>query len=138
MKLLKSEKTLSSAAAKAGMDEKTARKYRSGEKLPSQVKVEHNWRTRQDPFEDIWEAIEDDPVKRNDLRLRAKLMMKIEEVAKKRGLSRRDLEKILDEPQPRVSELMTGKINLFSVEKLSSYLERLGIIVDDFVYRKVS
>ncbi len=57
MKLLKSEKTLSSAAAKAGMDEKTARKYRRGEKLPSQVKVEHNWRTRQDPFEDIWEEV---------------------------------------------------------------------------------
>jgi len=59
MKLLQTEKTLSLAAAKAGMDEKTARKYRRMRKLPSEVKVEHTWRTRTDPFEDVWESIRD-------------------------------------------------------------------------------
>jgi len=57
MKLMQTEKTLSSAAAKAGMDEKTARKYRKLGKLPSQVKAEHDWRTRPDPFVDIWEEV---------------------------------------------------------------------------------
>lgn len=37
MKLSKTEKTLSTAAAKAGMDEKTARKYRGLKRLPSKV-----------------------------------------------------------------------------------------------------
>jgi hypothetical protein len=37
MKLLNQEETLSLAAAKAGMDEKTARKYRELGKLPSEV-----------------------------------------------------------------------------------------------------
>ena len=59
MKLMKTEKTLASAAAKAGMDDKTARKYRDLGRLPSEVKVEHTWRTRPDPFVDVWEAVAD-------------------------------------------------------------------------------
>ncbi len=54
MKLSKTKKTLSTAAAKAGMDEKTVRKYRSLKRLPSKVQVEHTWRTRKDPFAKVW------------------------------------------------------------------------------------
>jgi len=57
MKLKKTEKTLASAAAKAGMDEKTARKWLRSGKLPSQRKVERHWRTRVDPFEEVEEEI---------------------------------------------------------------------------------
>ena len=52
MKLIKKEKTLSIASAKAGMDEKTARKYWKLRKLPSQCAADHAWRTRKDPFKD--------------------------------------------------------------------------------------
>ena len=48
MKLLNREQTLTLAAAKAGMDEKTARKYRELGKLPSEVRGERSWRTRED------------------------------------------------------------------------------------------
>ncbi len=48
------EKTLSTAASKAGMDENTARKYLRLGKLPSQVKKAHTWRTREDPFKEVW------------------------------------------------------------------------------------
>ena len=57
MKLIESEKTLATAAAKAGMDEKTARKYRRLGRLPSEVKVEHSWRTREDSFAEVWEEV---------------------------------------------------------------------------------
>ena len=57
MKALHAEKTKATAAAKAGMDEKTARKYERLGKLPSELQVEHNWRTREDPFADIWSDI---------------------------------------------------------------------------------
>jgi hypothetical protein len=57
MKLIQSEKTLTGAAAKAGMDEKTARKYRRLGRLPSEVKPEHTWRTRKDPFCEVWEEV---------------------------------------------------------------------------------
>ncbi len=41
--LIHQEPTLARAAAKAGMDEKTARKYRRLGKLPSEVKQPHTW-----------------------------------------------------------------------------------------------
>ena len=56
-KLMQSEKTLAIAAAKAGMDEKTARKYIRLGKLPSEVKKTHTWRTREDPFAEVWEEV---------------------------------------------------------------------------------
>lgn len=57
MKLIQSEKTLTLAAAKAGMDEKTARRYRKLRKLPSEVKMDHTWQTREDPFVEVWEEV---------------------------------------------------------------------------------
>ena len=59
MEMLGKGKSLTVAAAKADMDEKTARKYRSLGKLPSEIKVEHTWRTREDPFNGVWEEIEE-------------------------------------------------------------------------------
>lgn len=59
MKLIQTEQTLAVAATKAGMDEKTARKYRDAGRLPSQIKAEHTWRTRPDPFEEAWPELED-------------------------------------------------------------------------------
>jgi len=57
MKLIQEEPTLATAAAKAGMDEKTARKYRNLGKLPSQRKRQRTWRTRKDAFEGVWPEI---------------------------------------------------------------------------------
>jgi hypothetical protein len=39
------------------MDEKTARKYRDLKKLPSEEAVSHTWRTRPDPFAEVWPAV---------------------------------------------------------------------------------
>ncbi|MBI3652084.1 MAG: IS21 family transposase [Acidobacteria bacterium] len=49
---------LSVAAAKTGMDDKTARKYRKLGKLPSQLKSTRHWRTRTDVFKAVWGEIE--------------------------------------------------------------------------------
>jgi len=57
MKLINEEETLAAAAAKAGMDEKTARRWRDCGMFPSESKVDHTWRTRPDPFEDVWEEV---------------------------------------------------------------------------------
>ena len=59
MKAIKTEITLSLAAAKAGMDEKTARKYRRSGKLASEMAQSHTWRTRPDPFKEVWEELRD-------------------------------------------------------------------------------
>jgi hypothetical protein len=56
-KLVQTEKNFGTAAMKAGMDEKTARKYRRLGKLPSELDTAHRWRTRKDPFEEVWHEI---------------------------------------------------------------------------------
>jgi hypothetical protein len=50
-KLIQSEKKFGIAVMKAGMDEKTARKYREKGKLPSELKQGQRHRTRKDPFD---------------------------------------------------------------------------------------
>jgi hypothetical protein len=42
------------ASLRADLDPKTARKYLRAGKLPSQLRVEHSWRTRPDPFTQDW------------------------------------------------------------------------------------
>jgi hypothetical protein len=56
-RLSKTEKTQELAAAKAGMDVKTARHYLREGGLPSETKVERTWRTRSDPFDEVWEEM---------------------------------------------------------------------------------
>ncbi len=56
-KLSNTEKNQEIAAAKAGMDPKTARKYLELNRLPSELSRERHWRTREDPFSDVWERV---------------------------------------------------------------------------------
>ena len=56
-KMVKTESSIEIASMKAGMDAKTARKYHKQGKLPSELKQEHVWQTRKDPFADVWESI---------------------------------------------------------------------------------
>jgi hypothetical protein len=56
--LINEEKTLVVAASSAGMDEKTARRYRKLARLPSEVSKPHTWRTRIDVFEAVWPELE--------------------------------------------------------------------------------
>lgn len=58
-RLLVGGESLSLAALKTGMSEKTARKYRNSWEVPSRMKIEHTWRTRQDPFESVWGQAEE-------------------------------------------------------------------------------
>jgi hypothetical protein len=49
---------LVTAAAKAGLGEKAARKYLRSGLLPSQMNKPRDWRTREDPFADVWPEAE--------------------------------------------------------------------------------
>ena len=56
-RLSKTEQNQELAAAKAGMDAKTARKYLRDGQLPSERRVDRAWRTRPDPFTEVWEEV---------------------------------------------------------------------------------
>jgi hypothetical protein len=55
--LMNTEQKQEISAAKAGMDAKTARKYRRLGRVPSELEVGPRWRTRPDPFVEVWEEI---------------------------------------------------------------------------------
>jgi hypothetical protein len=87
MELLGKGMSLVAAAAKADIDEKTARKYRSLGKLPHELRVDHLWRTREDPFDDFWAGVEENlgvnpgleaDIRRNVGRSRLSNQLKIE------------------------------------------------------------
>ena len=55
---LASERCLALAARRAGMDEKTARKYRSLGALPSTQEGPRTYRTRKDPLAELWQSVQ--------------------------------------------------------------------------------
>ncbi len=61
-----------------------------------------------------------------ELKLKAALHQKILQLVKRRRLRARDLERILEIQQPRVSELMRGKLSTLSVARLLLYADLLG------------
>ena len=58
MKLLSEEKPIVQAAVRAAMSEPTARKYARAGQMPSEMAAARTWRTRSDPFEEVWPEIE--------------------------------------------------------------------------------
>ena len=55
--------------------------------------------------------------------------MQIKEVATARRLKQAQLAKLLQVSQPRVSDLLRGRLHLFSIETLIDMLGRLGVHV---------
>lgn len=63
------------------------------------------------------------------LRVRADLLIQIQQALKVRGLTQTEAAKLLGVTQPRVSDLVRGRIDLFSVDSLIDMLARLGVRV---------
>jgi predicted XRE-type DNA-binding protein len=78
-------------------------------------------------FESIWDAIEDDPVERERMKVLSQLMMTLDRHIKKQGWTQAEAAKQLGVTQPRISDLMRGKINLFSIDSLFELLAKAGI-----------
>jgi len=76
-------------------------------------------------YSNIFEAITDDPETAADLEFRADLMLILRDYFD--GVSQAQVGKALGVPQPRVSELMSGKVDKFSSDKLIGLLAKVGI-----------
>ncbi len=85
--------------------------------------------TKNDQFASVWDALEDDPVRQENLKLRSALMMEIAERIKEQGLTQNQAAKVLHITQPRVSALLKGKINDFRLDSLVDMAHRLGMHV---------
>ena len=63
------------------------------------------------------------------LKIRADLMIEIERLMRRRRLTQAAAAKLLGVTQPRVSDLVRGKIDLFSIDTLVDMLMRAGVRV---------
>ncbi len=61
-----------------------------------------------------------------ELKVKSELHLAILKLIRKRGYTAQELETILGIQQPRVSELMRGKLHLLSLNKLAEYADLLG------------
>ena len=80
-------------------------------------------------FDSVWDALEDDPVRQENLKLRSALMMEIAERIKDQGLTQTQAAEVLHITQPRVTALLKGKINEFRLDSLVDMAHRLGMHV---------
>ena len=81
-------------------------------------------------FESIWDAIEDTPAAAANMKARAELMIAIAEYIRAKRLTQAAAAKLFRVSQPRVSDLMRGKIDLFSVDTLVNMLATAGMRVE--------
>lgn len=81
-------------------------------------------------FESVWDAIEDDPAQAENLKMRSALMMALKSHIKRQGLSQSEAATLLGVTQPRISDLMRGKIDLFGLDTLVNMVATAGMHID--------
>ncbi len=69
-------------------------------------------------FQSVWDAIEDTPQLAASMRARSELIIELTELIKRRGMTQVDAAKMFGVTQPRISDLMRGKVELFSLDAL--------------------
>jgi predicted XRE-type DNA-binding protein len=81
-------------------------------------------------FESVWGAISDTPGEAANLKARSALIITLTEMIKRRGLTQAGAAKCLGVTQPRISDLMRGKIDLFSLDTLVNMLDSAGMRIE--------
>jgi predicted XRE-type DNA-binding protein len=78
-------------------------------------------------YSNIFEAIAGNAEEAADLEFRADLMLVLRDYFRDQRASQAQIGTRLGIPQPRVSELMTGRVDKFSSDKLIGFLAKVGI-----------
>lgn len=76
------------------------------------------------------ELISRDPVEFSLLSLKSKLVIIITRIIADKNLNQKEAAELLGVSQPRVSNLITGRINKFSIDTLLEMLGKLGYLMD--------
>ena len=78
-------------------------------------------------FNSVWDALEDTPQEAASMKSRSSLMMALSEVIRERGMTQIEAAELFGVTQPRVSDLMRGKFNLFSLDTLIDMAATAGM-----------
>ena len=81
-------------------------------------------------FASVWDATEDTPAQAPNMRLRSSLVMALKDHIAREGLNQSQAAQVFGVMQPRVSDLMRGKVGLFSLDCLVNMLAAVGLHVE--------
>lgn len=86
----------------------------------------------------VWDALVDSPEEAENLRLRSKLMRALTKVVKSWDLPQKEAARQLHVTQPRLSELLNGKIDKFSLDALVNLLASADLEIEIKVKQKAA
>ena len=78
-------------------------------------------------FVSVWDAIEDSATEAASMKLRAELSNEIIERMRERKLTQAKAAQLIGVTQPRISDLMRGRLDLFSLDALVDIADRVGL-----------
>lgn len=81
-------------------------------------------------FASVWDALEDTAGAAENMKLRSALMMALEQRIRAKGWTQTEAARRLGVTQPRVSDLLRGKINLFALDTLVNMAAAAGLHVE--------
>jgi predicted XRE-type DNA-binding protein len=80
----------------------------------------------QQVFTSVWDALEDDPIERANMKLRSSLMRGIRDWYEASGMTQSEAAKVLHMSRPKLSNLLNGHIHLFTIDRLVNALSAAG------------
>lgn len=80
-------------------------------------------------FSNVWDALEPDPIKAEVLKLQATLLIRLQNYIKEQGFTQKQAAAKLGVTQPRISEIMRGKLSLLGLNTLMEMAIRAGLEV---------
>ncbi len=81
-------------------------------------------------FNSVWDALEDTPEQAENMKLRAVLLTALKDYLNKHQLTQTEAARLLGVTQPRVSDLMRGRIHLFGLDSLVNMTVAAGLTVE--------
>lgn len=81
-------------------------------------------------FDSVWDALEDDPIIAENMKLRSMLLIAITKNIEIRNINQTETARLLEITQPRVSALLKGKFEDFRLDTLVNIAHRLGLHID--------
>ena len=87
-------------------------------------------KVRKDQFASVWDAIEDTPALAENMKLRSVLMTALKNHITRTEMSQTQAAELLGVTQPRISDLMRGKINLVALDGLVTMVTAAGLHIE--------
>jgi predicted XRE-type DNA-binding protein len=80
-------------------------------------------------FASVWDALEESPAEAANMRLRSELMIAIRQAVAAWSITQAAAARRLEVTQPRLNDLVRGRINNFSLDALTVLAARAGLDV---------